>query len=46
VSVMRREGPFHDDRLVHGTLEAYRHAFGTVVESVMSIALEAVLGEF
>jgi ABC-type Zn2+ transport system substrate-binding protein/surface adhesin len=41
---VRREGSFHDDPPFHGTLEAYRHAFGVVVEGVMSISDEAAPG--
>ena len=41
---MCREGSFHGDYPFHGTLEAYRYAFGAGVEGVMSIAEEAVPG--
>jgi hypothetical protein len=40
---VRREGPVHDDHPFHGTLDAYRHAFGAGFEGV-SIAEAAVLG--
>jgi len=37
-----REGSFHGDHPFHGTLKAYRYAFGAGFEGVMSIA-EAVM---
>jgi hypothetical protein len=39
-----REGSFHGDHPFHGTLEAYRYAFGAGFERVMSIAEAAVPG--
>lgn len=41
---MCREGSFHGDHPFHGTLEAYRYAFGAGFEGVMSIAEGAVPG--
>jgi hypothetical protein len=41
---VRRGGSFHDDQLIHGTLDAHRHVLGEVCEGMMSIAEEAVPG--